>query len=120
MVSIDLETYRLPANMTSPPKPTKRPPRHRPGERFLKGPIPWSWLEKAIGLPGRALAVALILWREAGWRKNRTVRFSVRKHVSTGVTIWSARRGLRSLESARLVSILRKQGHGLEVTLLDY
>jgi hypothetical protein len=36
-----------------------------------------------------------------------------------GVSECAARRALRSLVAAGLVSVLRKPGHGLEVTLLD-
>ena len=63
-----------PARLT--PAPTvissgreKRPPRHKPGEKFLKGPVPWQWVEAASRLPGKALAVGLAAWREAGCRK---------------------------------------------------
>jgi hypothetical protein len=28
-------------------QPPTKPPRHRPGERFLRGPIPWPWLDAA-------------------------------------------------------------------------
>ncbi len=34
-----------------------KPPRPRAGDRFLKGPIPMRWLERAAQQPGRALHV---------------------------------------------------------------
>ena len=34
---------------------SKKPPRHRPGEKFLRGPIPWTWLQQAARLRGSAL-----------------------------------------------------------------
>jgi hypothetical protein len=43
-----------------------RIPRHRPGEKFLRGPIPWKWLIRAGRLPGKALQVGLLLWQAAG------------------------------------------------------
>src|SRR5437588_1131274 len=41
--------------------------------RFLKGPVPWSWIVAASALPGKALIVGLSLWRLAGALKSRTV-----------------------------------------------
>jgi hypothetical protein len=101
------------------PRPARRPPRHKPGEPFLKGPIPWPWLTTAARLPGKALHVALVLWREAGCRKSRTVRFCLSHGDDLGVSEQAARRALRGMERAGLVSLLRKPGRGLEVTLLD-
>lgn len=97
-------------------RPT-RPPRHRPGQPFLKGPIPWGWLERAGGLPGKALHVALYLWREAGCRKLRVVRFRMGMTAGMGLSRWVARRGLLALQSAGLVSVVRRPGRCLDVTL---
>ena len=44
----------------SEPAPAKHR-RHRRADRFLKGPVPWPWLVRAMGLPGKALAVGLML-----------------------------------------------------------
>jgi hypothetical protein len=101
----------------APPKPAS-PPRHRPGEWFLRGPVPWPWLEIAARLPGKALALALCLWREAGRRRRRTVPLSLTR-AGLGVNEQAARRALRSLETAGLVEVLRRPGRGLEVSLLE-
>jgi hypothetical protein len=100
-----------------PPRP-KKPPRHRSGEWFLRGPIPWHWLEIAARLPGKALAVSLILWREAGRCRQRTVKLCLAR-AGLGVSEYAARRALRQLEAAGLVSALRLPGRGVDVTLLD-
>jgi hypothetical protein len=100
-------------------RPPRRPPRHRQGEPFLKGPIPWAWLERAFPLPGKALPVALTLWREAGCRRDRTVSICLSGSLPPGVNRQSASRGLRQLERAGLVSIRRRLGRGLEVTIND-
>ena len=39
------------------------------GDRFLKGPVPWSWIAGAAALPGQALLVGLCIWRLAGAKK---------------------------------------------------
>jgi hypothetical protein len=61
-------TLRLPNvdALDTPKLAPKRPPRHRPGEAFIKGTIPWVWLKTAARLPGKALPVALLLWKQAG------------------------------------------------------
>jgi hypothetical protein len=117
----DPDNLRLDGSTLPPPEAPRRsakPPRHRPGEWFLRGPIPWPWLETAAQLPGRALALALCLWREVGRHKRRTVRLCLGQ-VGLGVNEQAARRALRVMEVAGLVSVLRKPGRGLEVTLLD-
>jgi hypothetical protein len=98
-------------------KPT-RPPRHRPREPFIKGPIPWKWLERAGQLPGRALLVGLVLWREAGCRNAREVRVNL-SAMGIGLSRKSAGRGLVALESAKLVRVDRLPGRCPIVELLD-
>jgi hypothetical protein len=92
-------------------------PRKR--EWFLRGPVPWGWLVRAMALPGRALAVGLILWREWGCTRERAVYFSLHRAARDGIPRTTARRAIRALEGAGLVSVARKPGRGLEVTLLD-
>ena len=84
--SFDLEALRLSGEEveTLAKRTTKRPPRHRPGEAFLKGPIPWRWLVAAARLPGKALQVSLLLWKEAGCRKSRVVTFCLARGAEMG------------------------------------
>jgi hypothetical protein len=97
----------------------RRPPRHRQGEEFLKGPIPWPWLERAMILPGKALQVALAIWKQAGCQRSRTVRFCLSQGSMWGASAQTTRRGLRALASAGLVTISYPTGRALEVTILD-
>jgi hypothetical protein len=99
--------------------PPKRLPRHRPGEAFLKGPVPWSWLTTAARLPGKALHMGVLLWQEAGCRKSRAVRLCLSFGAKVGVPLTSARRALRRLEAAGLVSVEYLPGQALRVTLLE-
>jgi hypothetical protein len=108
----------LPGAVAPAPVKQARPPQHRPGEWFLRGPVPWPWLEVAARLPGKALALSLCLWREAGYRRSRTVKLSLAR-AGLGVRGTTARRALRALETAGLVTVLRLPGHGLEVTLQE-
>jgi hypothetical protein len=87
--------------------------------QFLKGPISWAWLRRAMRLPGKSLAIGLMLWRESGCVKDRTVRFCLARAAADGIPTTTARRAIRELERAGLVAILRKPGRGLEVTILE-
>src|SRR5262245_6038685 len=100
-------------------RPSGKPPRHRQGEAFLKGPIPWPWLRRALTLPGKALHVAVLLWKEAGCRGSRTVRLRLAGAARLGMHPDTAKRGLRTLAAAGLVSFRRPPGQALEVTLLE-
>jgi hypothetical protein len=106
------------AGNAAPPIGCRKPPRHRQGEWFLRGPIPWAWLQRAAELPGKALALSLVLWREAGRRRRRTVRLCLNR-TGLGLNRWTARRALQRLAAARLVTVDRRPGRALEVTLLD-
>jgi DNA-binding transcriptional ArsR family regulator len=97
--------------------PKTKPPHHGPREKFLRGPIPWKWLQRAACLPGQSLHVALILWQESGMRNRRTISFCQRRGMDLGMSIDTARRGLRRLEVAGLVTLKRMPGRGVEVTI---
>jgi hypothetical protein len=97
----------------------KGAPRHRPGEPFLKGPIPWRWLTTAAAMPGKALQVALLLWKEAGCRKSRCVTLCLSHGAEVGVSRKAGRHALRRLEAAGLVRVAYLPGRALQVTLLD-
>ncbi len=119
---IDLAAFRVPVEVEFDSPQTRKsskPPRHQPGEHFLKGPIPWAWLQRAMKLPGKALHVAMLLWKEAGIRRDRTVRLNLSAAEKNGVPTDTARRALEALEAGGLVSVTRRQGMASEVTLLD-
>jgi DNA-binding transcriptional ArsR family regulator len=116
----DPSLLRLPAGMIGTIDTTKRPPRHRRGERFLKGPIPWEWWSTACRLPGQALQVASALRYRAGWGGTEGIRLGLADLEPTlGVSRSSARRGLRALEGAGLVSVSRRSGSKPVVSPLD-
>lgn len=96
----------------------KRLPRHRRGERFLRGPIPWSWIAVAMKLPGRAWHVGTIVWFLAGLQKSSVVSIQYGLAKGAGLDRQVVRRGLRQLELAGLVLVERKPGRCPVVTLL--
>jgi len=70
-------------------------------------------------LPGRALAVGLMLWLLRGITGRRTVQFCLARATANGIPATTARRAIRALERAGLVAVVRRPGRGLEVTLLE-
>lgn len=97
----------------------ERPPRHRAGEKFLRGPIPWRWVEIAAARPGKVLAVGLALWFEAGCRNARTVSVTLSRLARLGMSGQAAGRAVRELERVGLVTVERPPGRALVVTLND-
>src|SRR5262245_2916755 len=115
---LDLSRFAIPLEVFPSPTSARKPPRHRKGQWFLRGPVPWDWVVVAQRLPGEALALGLCLWREVGRCRRRTVTLCLRR-PGLPLGLQPARRALRCLEAAGLVSVIRKPGKGLEVTLLD-
>lgn len=118
---IDLERLRLPPTVNhATVSPRRKLPRHKPGEKFLRGPIPLAWLQTAAPLPGKALHVGVALWFWAGMTRNRTVSLNLTRLEGVfGVQRHSASRGLAALEKAKLITVVRARGRCPIVTLLD-
>lgn len=115
---IDPERLRLPPSSTAAPRGFVLP-RHRAGEKFLKGPIPWKWLIGAARLPGKALHVGIGLWFLAGVKRSARVKLSMSLLGDLGVSRHSAYRGLLALERAGLVEAQRHSGRNSVVTIKD-
>ena len=118
MDPFDPERLKLPAGAVGQAKPGNRLPRHNAGERFLRGPIPWPWLEVAGRLPGKALHVAIVLWLLAGIKHGRPVKWEPATAATLGVRRHAAYRGLAALERAGLVEVDRHRGRCPVVTIL--
>jgi hypothetical protein len=115
---VDIDALRV-ADGNGVRTPTRRPPpRPRQRERFLKGPIPWPWLERAGALPGKALHVAIRLWHEVGLTRTDKVSISMTGMARMGISRFAASRGLSALEGVGLVSVVKHAGRKPEVTIL--
>ena len=88
------------------------------GDRFLKGPIPWSWIAGAAALPGQALLVGLCIWRLAGAKKSHTVFFGNADLKPLGIDRAAKSRALRALEEAGLIKVTRQYGRFPQIALL--
>jgi hypothetical protein len=116
--AIDPDRFRLKA-APRPAAPARASlPTHKPGERFLKGPIPLGWLAAAARQGGKALHVGVVLWHLAAMKKSRRVSLSRSVLTSFGVSRWSTSRALESLEGAGLVQVERHPGRVAVVTIL--
>ena len=102
---------------STPARTVLGPQRHR-YEKFLRGPVPWGWLQRASGLGGKALNVGLALWRQRGISKRSTVKLSM-SSLDMGFDRSNASRALRALERAGLVTVERAPGCSPLVTIID-
>jgi hypothetical protein len=99
-------------NSPMQPTPTTTP------ARFLKGPVPWPWISRANQLPGKALMLGLLLWHHKGLRKSNTFTFCLKRAVEESIPRSTARRALRHLQAAGLITIEHRPGRALIVTIL--
>lgn len=97
---------------------TLKPEAKIPSGRFLKGPIPWSWIAAAAVLPSRALLVCLCLWRLVGAMKSDTVSFGNSDLRPLGIDRATKSRALRAVERADLIKVARQPGRFPKVTPL--
>jgi hypothetical protein len=96
-----------------------KPPRPKPGAKFLRGPVPLDWLSSAAALPGRSLHVAMAVWFMAGLRKSRTVPVGNVTGLQFGLDRNAKYRALEWLENAKLISVERQVGRAPVVTILE-
>jgi len=121
MDEFELGAFRLPASEPTVLAATKSPPKSkRKRKLFLKGPIPWSWIQRAAGLRGKApLAVALVIWHLSGLKGTREELPVCGKHIEKlGLKRRTAYDAIAKLESVGLVSVERKPGACPRVTIL--
>lgn len=115
---LNIENFRS-VQVLEPPTTTQSLPRHKQGEKFLRGPIPLSWLTVALRIPGRAGNVALAIWYLCGLNGNtNTIRLTGKTLREFGVKQKSGYRGLIALEAAGLILCVRKRGRCPIVTVL--
>lgn len=116
---MDPNALRLPG---CPPSPKReKAPRHKAGERFLRGPIPMAWINAASKAAGKGsgLKVAIAIWYLSGLnRQAKTIKLSSSVLAKMGVKRHAGYRGLEALENAGLVRVERQDGRSPMVTLI--
>lgn len=93
-------------------------PAPKPLVRFLKGPIPWNWIEAVSGLGAGAILVGLCLWRNAGMSKTGSLRLTNASLDGVGINRMAKSRALHALEEAGLIRVERPPGCLPVVTLI--
>lgn len=87
-------------------------------ERFLKGPVPLWWLQKA-GVLGRApVVVGLVLWFQYGLTGRNPVKLSNVALQPWEISRYAKYRALRRLEDAGLVNVERKGSQSPDIELV--
>jgi hypothetical protein len=104
--------------LTSIPTIMGREFKNNKKDRFIKGPIPFSWISRAACLSSSALKIGLILWYLAGLNKSETVKLSNRYLTEFGIHRAGKYRGLQALQLAGLISVSNQIGRSPLVTIL--
>jgi hypothetical protein len=81
--------------------------------------IPLSWAMRAAALPGKSLAVGIVIWYLAGISKRHTITLSNKIRERFGVKRNSSRRALRWLEDAGLVKVEHSGNKSPCITILE-
>jgi hypothetical protein len=109
--------YRKPLDeILSQPPPLILAPENRP--EFIRGPIPIPWVQFAAKISPAAAYLGIVAWHVARLRKGK-VSFTSSLSLKYGVHPKTARRLLRSLESAGLVRVERARGKAPKVSIVD-
>lgn len=88
-------------------------------EKFLKGPIPLWWMERAAVLPGKALIVGLVIWFWSGvtWPQ-KDIAVTDQRLQPFGVDRKARYRAIAALEEAGLIQVERRRGRCPRATLV--
>jgi hypothetical protein len=77
---------------------------------FIKGPLPVAWLSQAAELPGKALHLALAIQWLSGMSKGAPVKVPKKVLATFGLSMDAYRDGLKRLEAAGLITVMRLPG----------
>jgi hypothetical protein len=89
-------------------------------ERFLKGPIPLPNIAAAARLPGQALALFLAVHHQTALTGKASVALPARLLQDLGISRGAKARGLRALEEAGLVTVVRTRGRAAKIQLRNH
>jgi hypothetical protein len=78
-----------------------------------------TWVKEMLKLPASASQMSFVLWFLAGMRKTKTIKINLSRMNDFNISKVTAWRSIHYLEKANLISVDRKPGQKLTVTLLD-
>lgn len=117
--NIDLNRLSLSPTVLQPSQRPNPPQRVRVRGRFLKGPVPMSWLSAAARLPGKTLHVALALMFLQGLKRSTTIKLGASVLELFGVERKAGYSALKRLERQGLVRVSRGTGRNPVVMILE-
>ena len=82
----------------------------KPSPLFLKGPVPLDWISAAAKLPGKTLAVGIVLWWLEGMSKGGGVKITQTALNALNVSRDACYDSLKRLEEANLITVIREPG----------
>jgi len=86
---------------------------------FIRGPIPYDWMQSANKLSGKAGAVALALWFLRGLKNATTFAVTAEAERMAACSRQAFARGLKALEDVDLIKVSRAMGRRPIITLLQ-
>ena len=95
--------------------------RRKRQEKFVKGPVPMWWLEKAHALGGAALFLGLILFHKDGlprFASGAGHKLSNAYCEACGISVQAKRRAIKALSEAGLINIVSATNHASPVVEL--
>lgn len=101
------------------PNPVRPAPKLRPYRLFIKGPIPFDWLQRANGIGGSTGIVAVALWFYSGLHSSKRFRIDSRLDALCCLTRQTRDHILKRLEYRGLVKLFPKRGAYPTVEILD-
>jgi hypothetical protein len=90
----------------------------RLARHFIKGPLPMPWMERAARLPGKALAVGLLLWFQKGMLGDKPITVSTSLLKRFGVGRKAAGRALTAMARLGLIHADRTAGRLARVRII--
>lgn len=111
---------RLPEVMGEASRRRREAKSCRQARHFIKGPLPMPWLEQAARLPGKALAVGLLLWFMKGMKGEGRIKLSLGLLSRFSVGRKAAGRALTGLEQTGLIRAERGPGRLPRVQIINF
>jgi hypothetical protein len=115
-IDLDKELGRYPQE--SKPTSITKPP-SKTSKLFLKGPIPFDWLQKANSLGGSTGIVATGLWFYAGINSSKSFKVDGKLDQFTGITRQTRQHALQKLEFAGLIKLTNLHGSYPYIEILN-
>lgn len=92
---------------------------HRlPSKRFLKGPVPMSWLTIAAGLPGKAIHASIAIWHLRYLTNSLEVKIGRKLMEELNLNRYALRRALILMKSHGLIEVKFARGKRPRVTIV--